>query len=74
MKERAKFKKHDTILVAYDIKPTNFMSNYKRGLRFLGMFALMKDSITYIILIKIHCFITMKIYIQSEKIVLTQKE
>jgi hypothetical protein len=34
----------------------------------------MKDSITYIILSKIHCLITMKIYIQSEKNGLTKKE
>ncbi len=38
------------------------------------MFALMKDSITYIILSKIHCLIAMKIYIQSEKNGLTQKK
>jgi hypothetical protein len=34
----------------------------------------MKDSIAYIILSKIHCLITMKISIQSEKNGLTQKE
>ncbi len=34
----------------------------------------MKDSITYIILSKIHCLIAMKIYIQSEKNGLTQKK
>jgi hypothetical protein len=44
MKERAKFKKHDPILVAYDIKTYKLYVKLLEKFTFLGMFALMKDS------------------------------